>query len=101
MSMAAITANAKRIPTPVTELNIGDVVEFYGALFEIIDSGESRGHIDGYGAYGLFDDFVGPSPVAVPVGRWIFGAVVSGYFGPTKTWTFQGNCLNQVIVVCN
>lgn len=76
----------------VTELRVGDVAHAHGAEFVIFTTGESRGHIDGYGAaYGSFLDFVGPSPVARPVGRWIAGETVEGYFGPDVDWTFQGN----------
>lgn len=82
----------------VTQLNVGDIVHFYGARFEIIRTEESRGHIDGAHAYGLHIDFVGPSPVAVPMGRYIDGDVVVGYFGPNKDWSFQGNFRNRVQV---
>lgn len=85
----------KRESIPVTCLNVGDIVEFYGALFEITSTGESRGHIDGHEAYGRFEDFVGPSPVAIPNGRFISGTAVGGYFGPGKDWTFQGNSLGR------
>lgn len=85
----------------VTNLRVGDMVEFYGAIFEIVDTGESRGHIDGHEAYGRFDDFVGPSPVAVPKGRFVSGAPVTGYFGPDRDWTFQGNQLAKTCRVTN
>jgi hypothetical protein len=76
----------------VTELHAGDVAYFHGGEFEIVSTGESRGHIDGYGrAYGSFHDFVGPSPVAVPCGRWLGGEIVPNYFGPGRDWWFQGN----------
>jgi hypothetical protein len=75
-----------------TELHAGDVAYFHGAQFEIVSTGESRGHIDGVAAYNnSFNDFVGPSPVATPRGRWIGGEVVEGYFGPDRDWYFQGN----------
>jgi hypothetical protein len=74
-----------------TALRVGDIAYEHGAAFEIVSTGESRGHIDGYAGYGLFQDFVGPSPVAVPVGRFIGGKPINGYFGPGLEWVFQGN----------
>lgn len=76
----------------VTQLRVGDVVYHYGGVFEIVSTGEGRGHIDGAFAYGGYDAFVGPSPVAIPVGRFVGGEAIPGYFGPkSKDWTFQGN----------
>lgn len=83
----------------VTELNVGDKIAFYGGEFEIVKVTESRGHIDGYAAYGRFDDFVGPSPVAVARGRFIGGKPCDGYFGPSKDFTFQGNALTRLSVI--
>lgn len=82
----------------VTQLRVGDVAHAHGATFEIVSTGESRGHIDGSFAYGAYDAFVGPSPVAVPVGKWIDGREETGYFGPSKDWTFQGNHHAQVAI---
>jgi hypothetical protein len=76
---------------PVTSLRVGDIAHAYGGIFEIIKTGESRGHIDGNMAYGSFRDFIGPSPVAVPIGRFVGGEATEGYFGPGKDWSFQGN----------
>ena len=83
--------NATTQCVPVTQLRVGDVAYFHGGVFAITSTGESRGHIDGYMGYGSFGAFVGPSPVAVPVGRFIGGEAVLGYFGPGKDWAFQGN----------
>jgi hypothetical protein len=75
----------------VPQLRVGDVAYFHGAVFGIVSTRESRGHIDGYHAYGAYDAFVGPSPVAVAVGKFISGETVPHYFGPSQDWTFQGN----------
>lgn len=84
----------------VTELHAGDVVYAHGGIFEIVSAWESRGHIDGYGtAYNnSFREFVGPSPVAVPIGRFIGGQPQGEYFGPTKVWSFQGNHRHVVAI---
>jgi hypothetical protein len=83
----------------VTSLRPGDVVYAHGGVFEIISTG--YGYMrreDGASAYGSYADFVGPSPVAVPVGKFIGGQEVTGYFGPTKDWTFQGNHRHVVAI---
>ena len=78
-----------------TNLNVGDVVEYYGARFKIISTGESRSHIKGIGAYGMTGEFIGPSPVATPIGKFISGQPVNCYFGQDKNFSFQGNVHNR------
>lgn len=82
----------------VTQLTIGQIARAHGARFEIVSTRESRGHIDGYCAYGRFEEFVGPSPVAYAIGRFIDGEPQPGYFGPGKDWSFQGNANARVRV---
>lgn len=81
-----------------TELRVGDIAHAHGSTFEIVSTGESRGHIDGSHAYGSFRQFVGPSPVAAPVGKFIGGEPITGYFGPTQDWVFQGNHRRSVSI---
>ena len=93
-----MSAAKNTICIPTTSLRIGDIAYEHGATFEIVSTGESRGHIDGNFAYGAYDAFVGPSPVAVPVGRFIAGQAIGGYFGPTIDWVFQGNKRRMVTI---
>lgn len=63
-----------------TELNVGNVVHFHGARFEI------------YEAYMIADPLPDNSgPIMRAKGKWLDGATVNGYFGPNKDWIFQGN----------
>jgi hypothetical protein len=67
------------------EVKVGDVVHFYGARFEIIsrkDYVETDKDLLALGA--------GPTYCSA-IGKWLDGAIVRGYFGPTKNWNFQGN----------
>ncbi|TES65654.1 hypothetical protein E2P84_36615 [Burkholderia cepacia] len=69
-----------------TQLHKGDVVHAHGARFEIVSDVTSY---RGQGEPAFNEHGVGS--VAACTGRWIDGAVVRGYFGPNKDWTFQGN----------
>jgi len=83
--------NATKIVT-YPELNVGDIVHFHGARFEVHtacmyreeDFGKANGH----------------GPVMVAHARWLDGAVVSNYFGPGKDWNFQGNKLASAHIEC-
>lgn len=83
----------------VTQLVPGDVVSFYDAHFRIIDTFESRGHIDGHEAYGKFRDFIGPSPVAVAVGECIKDEGFPKYYMTENKFKFQGNSRNSFNMV--
>jgi hypothetical protein len=72
----------------VTELNVGNIVHFYGARFEIQSAA----------MYPEFDNTPGAGPVMVAIGKWLDGATVNGYFGPEKDWNFQGNQFARVRV---
>lgn len=62
-----------------SELNAGMVVHFYGARFKLRDNRKET-HREG------------DESVTVGItGDWLDGNVVTGYFGPTKPWWFQGN----------
>ena len=68
-----------------TELQVGNIVHFYGARFEITRA-----------------ELIQRSGTEMTLmsanGVWIDGATVKGYFGPTKDWHFQGNLLAKCTV---
>jgi len=72
----------KTIVIRTTDLNVGDIVHFHGARFEIYNTTMFRETEERYKIYG---------PVMVAMGKWLDGAIVNGYFGPNKDWNFQGN----------
>ena len=65
-----------------TELQVGNIVHFYGARFEIISTEMQKDNHDR-----------GNGDIMVAFGKWVDGATEAGYFGPNKLWTFQGNKL--------
>lgn len=69
----------------VVELNVGDIVHFYGARFEITCAVMFRQDDDHIRQFG----HIGPTMAAN--GKWLDGATQTGYFGPGKDWNFQGN----------
>lgn len=82
---ASIDSAARGIPTESVkpaDLEIGDIVYFYGAFFRIEEKE-------------IFpeDKAVGGGPVAQPRGRWIGGHDDGAYFGAKieRLWAFQGN----------
>jgi hypothetical protein len=83
-----MSMTTKQIST--TELNVGDIVRFYGARFEIYSTA----------MYPERDDprFAANGPVMVAMGKWLDGEIVRGYFGPGKDWNFQGNKLARVTI---
>lgn len=71
---------------PVTQLNVGDVVRFHGARFQV------------HTAY-MYRDQLGQAftdPVMVALATWLDGDVMPCYFGPGKDWNFQGNEAHRV-----
>lgn len=71
---------------PYTELNVGDIVNFYGARFEIVKATCFKETEQKY----IDND----CPVIMSAqGKWLDGNIINGYFGPTKDWIFQGNKL--------
>lgn len=77
--------NTSRVNLPYTELQVGHIVQFYGARFEIYSTETHPQDADHVAKYGVISDTM------VAKGRWIDGAIIPGYFGPSKDWTFQGN----------
>lgn len=78
--MQNLPANFETIP--VTELNVGDVVRFHGARFQVHTAAMYRD-----GAAG---------PVMTAHATWLDGDIMTGYFGPGKDWNFQGNAGHRV-----
>lgn len=60
-----------------SELEAGMVVHFYGARFELQDN-RKVSEQNGMQVYGI-------------TGKWLDGAIIPNYFGPSKDWRFQGN----------
>lgn len=60
------------------DVKIGDIIHFYGAMFEIISRRDG------------FDKKLN-KPYCSAIGKWISGKIIPGYFGPEKPWDFQGN----------
>lgn len=81
------------------DLHKGDIVHFHGARFEILaDAQPSQSHDNEYDEQGN-QQHTAPR-CAWSVGRWLDGAIVPGYFGPScrEDWTFQGNHLATVCI---
>lgn len=62
--------------TNILDLEVGDIVDFYSAKFEIIST-----------KIVMYDG----DQVMVAHAKWLSGNEVPFYFGPDKDWTFQGN----------
>jgi len=75
-----------------TELQVGNVVRFYGARFEIVNAVMYRQDADHIAQYGVI------SHTMVAKGKWLDGEIITGYFGPTKDWNFQGNSNASVTI---
>jgi len=73
-------ATTKSIST--VDLSIGNIVHFHGARFEIYSAMMVAGHADRRQP---------AEQVMVAMGKWLDGDEVTGYFGRTKDWNFQGN----------
>ena len=73
----------------IMNLEAGMIVHFYGARFEIV-SAEVRTHITGHDSYDNRPERR-EDRVMVAQAKWLDGHIESGYFGPNKDWTFQGN----------
>lgn len=66
------------------ELRVGDIAHFHGARFEI-----TRAELKQETDKQLID--AGHPQYMSADGKWLDGAIETGYFGPTKDWYFQGN----------
>lgn len=71
-----------------TELQPGNIVHAYGARFEIttmqilVTVSSARDHQQG---------LVTSPFIMLAESKWLDGKIVDGYFGPTRSWKFQGN----------
>ncbi|WP_310638988.1 hypothetical protein [Burkholderia gladioli] len=66
------------------DVKIGDIVHAYGARFNIIKVYEYEERDPRLIALGL-------DKIVSGEGQWIDGETITGYFGPTKNFNFQGN----------
>lgn len=83
----ATRPQTKIVTTP--ELNVGNIVHFHGARFEIHTAtmyAQTEERLKQYG------------PVMAAIGKWLDGQIVPSYFGPEKDWKFQGNSLATVAI---
>ena len=77
-------AQTKTIPT--LELQVGNIVHFYGARFEVLST-RIVNCKDG-------------DKVMTTKAKWLDGAQIGGYFGDgTNDWNFQGNHLARTIEI--
>ena len=75
----------------IHQFKAGDIVSDHGALFRVLnDAKESQGHRPQ--AAHLVTAY-GPCDTAWADAEWVSGQIIPGYFGPGKTWRFQGNFL--------
>lgn len=82
-----VVAKTPKKVIPYTELEVGHIVHFYGARFEVYSTRLVTDNApDNHG------------DIMVAMAKWIDGEVVQGYFGPGKDWNFQGNRLAQASV---
>ena len=65
-----------------TKLQVGDIVHFEGARFEVISTEMQKDFRD-----------EGNGDIMIAKAKWLDGRIVPCYFGPTIDWTFQGNKL--------
>ena len=73
----------------IHEFKEGDIVHAHGALFKIVSGAqESQAHRP---QAGHLQTAFGPCDVAWAIGKWISGESITGYFGPSNNWVFQGN----------
>ena len=75
-----------------TELQVGNIVHFYGARFEVLSI---QMHID-YKYKWPTNEIESGTFFLSSDAKWLDGDVVNGYFGPTKNWNFQGNHLRTI-----
>lgn len=83
-------ATLKTITLP--ELNVGDIVHAHGARFEVYCATMYKEHEAKYKEHG---------PIMNAQARWLDGRTETGYFGPGKDWTFQGNKLATLNIETN
>lgn len=75
-------------PINIMNLEVGMIVHFHGARFEVT-SVEVKTHSSN-GSMNIRPE-VREDRVMVAHAKWLSGNIVNGYFGPEKDWTFQGN----------
>ena len=70
------------VKTNILDLAVGDHVFAHSAVFEIyrVTIRPERDPVYGDGR-----------GIMVAMGRWLYGDIVPGYFGPGRDWNFQGN----------
>lgn len=66
------------------EIEVGNIVHAHGARFEITE-------VRTYAEHDKQLLAMGRDKVVAATGKWIDGRIETGYFGPEKDWTFQGN----------
>lgn len=80
-------ANTKMIKT--TELQVGNIVHFYGARFEVLSVQMNQ----------PFSNEKVQKPFLTSAAKWLDGDEIPGYFGKgTDNWNFQGNDLASVCI---
>ena len=67
-----------------TELQVGNIVHFYRARFEIISAEICKESLQN-AEKGMPEEFMSAK------GVWLDGEEISGYFGRGTAWHFQGN----------
>ncbi len=70
----------------IMDLQVGNIVHSNGARFLITSTKIVTGHKTMHEPVNEVEQ-----TVMVANGKWIDGAIIAGYFGPNKDWTFQGN----------
>lgn len=71
--------NVKTIAVKATDLKVGNIVQFYNARFEILETNIINQN---------------DSPTMTTKAKWLDGEEIRGYFGKgTIDWNFQGNDL--------
>lgn len=72
-----------------TELQVGNIVHFYGARFEVLSTQMNEPHST--------DNI--QKPFLSSKAKWLDGEEIRGYFGKdTTNWNFQGNELARVTI---
>jgi hypothetical protein len=71
----------------ILDLQVGDIVQYNGARFEIIAANNYLRNPNS-----LLSAYTGwNEDVMNAIGQWIDGDIIKGYFGPFQNFTFQGN----------
>lgn len=77
----------------ILDLKVGDIAHAHGARFEIVST-----TIYDEKAFGNTSGKEWISDVMSANAKWIDGRIETGYFGPNKDWSFQGNKLVTVTI---